>query len=137
MEKAGVKGFSESNIGSTQRTVLNNSGRAVLFGEFVSLGGFFGNVAKNPQIANGERGNIDINFWRTVRTTQIKAGVTFAIDDTVYFEKQTSSAAGAFSKTAAGNTLAGKVTAVDNGTGGTSEKWIEIQMIAVPYTAGA
>lgn len=86
--------FTEKKIGDHTPVVTNNLGRAVVFGEFVYLGGYFGNVIEQDGIANGATGKIDIAHDRIVSSKQVEATDTFTAGNIMYFVPGGSSAAG-------------------------------------------
>lgn len=110
--------FTEKYLGDTQPTVTNNLGRDVVFGEWVSLGGYFGNVVEQDGIENGETGKIETSAFRTVASEQVEATDTFTAGNTLYFEPGGSGAAGTFVDTATGTTVAVGIIVAEGGTGG-------------------
>lgn len=89
-------GFAERKLSYTHRNVLNTSSRRVLYGEFVFLGGFIGNVSDYDGIASQMRGNINICENRLLVTSQIAGGEEFETDGIVYFVPQTDTESGYF-----------------------------------------
>lgn len=110
--------FTDSKLNNTQPVVTNNLGRAVVFGEWVYLGGYFGNVVEQAGIANGATGRIETKADREIRSQQVEATDTFTIANTLYFEPGGSSAAGTFVDTATGTTVAVGIITGEEGAGG-------------------
>ena len=117
--------FTEIKDNDTQPLVTNNLGRDVVMGEFVSLGGYFGEVVEQDGIANGETGRIEVKADREVRSEQVEATDTFTAGNTLYFEPGGSGAAGTLVDTATGTTVAIGIITGEEGTGGaqTAVSW--------------
>ncbi len=77
--------FIERTSGDKQPTVTNNLGRDTEHLEYVSLGGYHGEVKEVTGIANGASGKINIDADRTIETDQIETSDTFVVGDDLWF----------------------------------------------------
>jgi len=111
-------GFTELTLNDKQPLVTNNLGRAVVLGEWVFLGGYFGEVTEQDGIANGAQGRINTDAFRVVRSEQVEVTDTFTVGNTLYFEPGGSGAAGTLVDTATGTTVAVGIITGEEGSGG-------------------
>lgn len=125
--KSNTYEYSRKKLSADQVYVTNNLGRAVVYGEFVVLGGYFGFVEEQGGIANGASGYISIMPYE-VRSEQVEATDTFTVGNVLYFEPGGSSAAGTFVDTATGTTTAVGIISGEEGTGGA-----QTAVMFVPY----
>jgi hypothetical protein len=116
--KSNVHNFSELTENDVQILVTNNLGRTINWGEFVFLGGYFGEVREYDGIANGATGYININPNRIIKTQQVEATDTFTAGNDLYFLPGGSSAAGKLTdSSAAASVKIGRILS-EEGTGG-------------------
>lgn len=110
--------YTEKYSSQKQVKVTNNLGRAVVYGEFVYLGGYFGFVSDFNGIANGAAGFIDINSDREVESKQVEATDTFTVGNELFFLPGGSGAAGTFVDAAALNAIKVGIITAEQGAGG-------------------
>lgn len=118
--KSNAYNFSEVSESDKQVLVTNNLGRTALYGEFVYLDGYFGEVREYGGIASGSTGHININFERRVRTQQVEATDTFTKGNTLWFVSGGAGAAGTFQDAdpGTGTRLACGIITDEEGIGG-------------------
>lgn len=109
--------FHEETLSDRMVEVKNNSGRTVLHNELVYLDGYFGEVCEFDGIKNGEKGFININSERIIKTTQVKGTLDdeFKHGAILYFIPQTALSEGLLTDTyESGNAIAvGTVISAD------------------------
>ena len=116
--KSNTYNYTETKLSDNQVLVTNNLGRAVVFGEFVYLGGYFGFVEDYDGIANGAAGYISIGANREVSSEQVEATDTFVVGNVMYFVAGGSSAAGKFTDAAGATGIAVGTITGEEGTAG-------------------
>lgn len=110
--------YTEKYSNQKQIKVTNNLGRAVVYGEFVYLDGYFGFVSDFNGIANGAAGYINIDSDREVESKQVEPTDTFTVGSALYFLSGGSGAAGTFVDSSAGGSIAVGTITGEQGTGG-------------------
>jgi len=118
--KPNLYNFSEVSESDKQVLVTNNLGRDVVYGEFVYLDGYFGEVREYGGIVNGATGYININADRKIRTEQVEATDAFTAGSTLWFVSGGSGAAGKFvdADPGSGTRLGCGIITGEEGTGG-------------------
>lgn len=118
--KSNLYNFSEVTNDDKQPLVTNNLGRDVVYGEFVYLDGYFGEVREYGGIANGAQGRINIDGDRIVSTQQVEATDTFVEGNTLWFVSGGAGGAGTFQDAdpGSGTRYACGIITGEEGTGG-------------------
>jgi len=112
--------FTNKKLSDNTPVVTNNLGRAVVKGEIVYLGGFFGEVIEQDGIANAATGKINIDFQRIISSKQIEVTDTFTAGNELWFVSGGSGAAGKLvdADPGTGTRVAVGIITGEQGTGG-------------------
>lgn len=87
--------FYAQTLNDKKMVLENTTSRSLEQFELVLLNGYFGEVMNVEDVADGEDAIVNIDSFRTIRTSQVGDSQTFAVGDIIWFDPNGNSAAGA------------------------------------------